>query len=86
MIKFPSFCLFVTVILFETVFGYQFRFNLPESDEECFGQELEVGTKVGVSYRVKLASAKHSFFREKNILRVNCAFYAILRVKDTFYV
>lgn len=53
MFKSPSIWVFVTVILLETVFGYQFRFDLPESDEECFGQELEVGATVGVAYRVK---------------------------------
>lgn len=36
----------------QAIFGYQFRFDVPDNDEECFGQELEVDTPVTMDYRV----------------------------------
>lgn len=45
--------LMVSIVLVQSIVGYQFRFEVPDNDQECFGQELDIDTQVTIEYRVK---------------------------------
>lgn len=45
-------CLLIVGCVVHGSFGYQFRFDVPDNDEECFGQEVDKDTVVHVDYRV----------------------------------
>lgn len=42
----------VPLVLVQSAVGFQFRFDVPDNEQECFGQALDVDTQVSVDYRV----------------------------------